>query len=195
MLLSSFAVASALVVSSMPTRVTSSRSMASKISMNMDIMSTAASLRGPDIFWGADGVAQGYEESDIKGQDNFGKFCQAVSAAGLDQTLRSGEYTVFVPTDAAFDDFKGTMTADILKYHVVPGRVPSGSISGDLQTLNGASLTYRRYVRKTFLDNAMIGISSAGASKGQNYPTDVQCSNGLIHAIDMVLVPGEFSSV
>lgn len=161
--------------------------------MAEDIMATAAKLQGPVIFWGSDGVKVGKEESDIKGYDNFGKFCAAVEKAGLTATLKGpGPFTVFAPTDAAFADFKGEATPDILKYHVVPGKVPLSAIQGDLKTVEGSTLKYGRRFRKTFLDYAMVGITSSGASKGQVYPVDVECSNGLIHAIDVVLVPGAY---
>lgn len=183
---------SGLAVGSVPAtrRVSAFRS---SIVMADDIVTTAASLEGPVIFWGSDGVLKGYEESDIKGYDNFGKFVAAVEKAGLTDTLKgAGPFTVLAPTDAAFDDFKGEVTADILKYHVIPGKVPLSSITGDQETVQGGKLTYGRRFRKTFLDSAMVGITSSGASKGQVYPVDVECSNGLIHAIDCVLVPGEF---
>ena len=51
--------------------------------------------------------------------------------------------------------------------------------------------TGRRF-RKTFLDGAMVGNKSAGPSKSQNFPCDVECSNGVIHSIDKVLTPGGY---
>lgn len=169
---------------------------AKTISMAEDIMSTAATLEGPGIFWGSDGPTMNppKEENDIKGYDNFGKFVAAVESAGLADTLKSGEYTVLAPTDSAIDEFKGEITPEILKYHIIPGKVPTSSLSSsELKTMEGSSLTYRRFARKDFLDEAMVGVKSAGASCGQNYPSDVECSNGLIHSLNMVLVPGAYS--
>merc|ERR1711924_286773 len=98
--------------------------------------------------------------------------------AGLDKTLSgAGPYTVFAPSDQAFEDFQGTVTEDILKYHVVEGKITSDAISGDLKTLQGGSLKYDRRFRKTFLDGAMVGNKSAGPSKSQNWPCDVECSS------------------
>merc|ERR1712046_478575 len=56
---------------------------------------------------------------DIKGYDGFGKVADAIDAAGLASTLDGGEYTVFGPVDSAV---KGDLSADVLKYHVVPGK-------------------------------------------------------------------------
>jgi len=190
-MLALFASTAGLLVGS-PLRVpASSRTVAP--CMISDIVTTAVGLQGPVMYWGADGVALGHEESDIKGYDNFGKLCGALTSFGLVDALKGpGPFTVFAPTDAAIEAFTGEITADILKYHVVPGKVMFSSITGDLKTLQGSTLTYGRRFRKTFLDNAMVGISSSGASKGQVYPVDVECTNGVIHAIDVVLVPGAY---
>ncbi|KAJ1638211.1 FAS1 domain-containing protein [Pavlovales sp. CCMP2436] len=180
-----------------PARAPSSRVVRANAMMADDIIVTATSLQGPVIFWGSEGVLVGKEESDIKGYDNFGKFVAAVESAGLTATLKgAGPFTVFAPTDAAFADFGGVpagMTlADVLKYHVVSGKMSTSDISGDLKTVQGNSLTYGRRFRKTFLDYAKVGIESEGASKGGNYPKDIECSNGMIHAIDCIMVPGAY---
>ena len=122
-------------------------------------------------------------ESDIKGYDNFGKLCAAIDSMGLKDTLSGGEYTLLAPSDSAFEKHEqndGTpLTADILKYHVIEGKVTHGSISGNQKCLGG-ELFYRRFARKTWLDDAIIGLKSEGPSKSSNWPSDVECSNGLI---------------
>jgi len=159
-----------------------------------DIIDTAKSLQGPDIFWGSEGPMVGKEESEIKGYDNFGKFVAAVEAAGLTDALKgAGPMTVLAPSDSAFDNFQGEITADILKYHVIPQKVTTSTMGSDLPTLQGGTLKYRRFARKDFLDSAMVGVKSAGPSKSQNWPSDVECDNGVIHSIDTVLVPGAFT--
>lgn len=157
--------------------------------LNANIMDTAATLKGPNVPWGSDGVLLGYEESDIKGTDDFSNFVAAVNAAGLGPTLASGEYTVLAPVNSAFDK-AGPVSADVLKYHVIPGRITKESIAGDLPTLNGASLTYKRFARQTFVDDAVVGMVPQGAATGSVYPVNIACDNGLIHAIDRVLKPG-----
>ena len=159
-----------------------------------DIMATAETLQGPEIFWGSEGPAQGHEESEIKGYDCFSKFIAAVTDAGLADTLKGGEFTVLAPVDTAFDVFAengGVVTPELLKYHCIPKKVMASGVStADLKTVEGSSLTYRRMFRKDFIDEALLGVKSAGPSKGQNYPCDVECDNGVIHAINLVLVPG-----
>merc|ERR1719487_2600020 len=152
----------------------------SAVSMAGTIPEELAKLQGPEIFWGSEGVELGYEESDIKGYDNFGKLCAAIDSMGLKDTLSGGEYT--------------PLTADILKYHVIEGKVTQGAIAGNQKTLKGDELFYRRFARKTWLDDAIIGLKSEGPSKSSNWPSDVECSNGLIQAVDTVLVPGRFEA-
>ena len=162
-----------------------------------DLMSTLETMSGPEIFWGSEGVELGYEESDIKGYDNFGKLCAAIDSMGLKDTLSGGEYTLLAPSDSAFEKHEtndGTpLTADILKYHVIEGKVTQASIAGNQKCLGG-ELFYRRFARKTWLDDAIIGLKSEGPSKSSNWPSDVECSNGLIQAVDTVLVPGRFEA-
>ncbi len=163
------------------------------ITMAENILATAESLQGPEIFWGPDGVPLGHDESDIKGYDSFGKFTAAVKDAGID--LTKGEYTVLAPADSAFEkhaETGGKITADILKYHVIPGKKSLDALNTNQKTLQGGELTAYRKFRKNWLDNAIIGLKSEGPSKSSNWPADVECSNGVIHAIDTVLVPGAF---
>ena len=162
------------------------------LALNAGIADTVASLEGPEIFWGSDGVLEGHDESEIKGYDNFSK----LAAALKDVDLSGGDYTLLAPSDSAFEKHEkevGTpITADILKYHVIPGKVSMDGLNTDQKTLNGGTLTAYRKFRKNWLDNAIIGLKSEGPSKSSNWPADVGCDNGVIHAIDTVLVPGAY---
>ena len=72
----------------------------------------------------------------------------------------------------------------MLKYHIIPQRVTADQITMDQPTLNGGYLTYTRKFRKNWLDDATVGADVK--------PFDVACSNGIIHAVDMVIVPGAY---
>ncbi len=122
--------------------------------------------------------------------DNFSILASAVVKAGLVETLMSeGPFTIFAPTNAAFEslfaqlgisginDLTAEQLTPILLYHVVSGNIRSSNLSaGDVQTLNGS-----------------IGISLLPApainSNTNIIATDVQAKNGVIHAIDKVLLP------
>ena len=121
---------------------------------------------------------------------NFSILVQAVVKAGLAETLSGpGPFTVFAPTDAAFQalftqlgvsgiaDLTAEQLVPILKYHVVSGNVRSSHLTaGPVTTLNGT---------------IAITLTPAPAINGNSniIATDVQASNGVIHAIDKVLLP------
>jgi uncharacterized surface protein with fasciclin (FAS1) repeats len=129
----------------------------------------------------------------------------AVKAAGLVDTLKGkGPFTVFAPTNAAFDKLPaGTvetlvrpenkaMLTGILTYHVVAGKYDSkrlmqlikkGHGQAMLKTVSGGTLTARM--------NAMNGISLTDEKGGTSNVTtaDVYQSNGVIHVVDTVLMP------
>jgi hypothetical protein len=156
-----------------------------------DIYGMLGTLEGPSIAWGYEGPKVGKEETEIKGYDDFDQFKSAIDQADLKKTLRGiGPYTLLVPTNAACAAFQGYMDEEIIKYHIILGQHASGSFSdaGDLKTLNGESLTYSRKYRKNFLDDAIIGM--IGEIGQTPYPKDIVCDNGIIHAIDTVLLPG-----
>ncbi len=122
--------------------------------------------------------------------ENFTILVQAVVKAGLVDVLNgTGPFTIFAPTNAAFEalfaalDISGIadLTAEqlipILQYHVVSGNVLSTQLSaGEVQTLNG---------------KFSVTLSPSPAINGNSniIATDVQGSNGVIHVIDSVLLP------
>jgi len=186
MMIAGVSVSSGLMVGTAPATRASTVQMAS-------IGETCKTLQGPEILWGPDGPLQDpmMEESDVRGYDGFSKFAVACETAGVD--LGGGEYTVFVPTDTTIDEYLangGELSADVLKYHIVPGKLlKSEWPSADMKTLQGQTLTYRRMFRKDFIDDASPGVEPAGASKGNSFPADLACDNGLIHACNLVLQP------
>lgn len=125
---------------------------------------------------------------------SFGTLLAAANAAGLVSTLSGdGPLTVFAPTDEAFSALpKGTVAsllepanvnklAEILKYHVVAGRV----YSEDALALPSASTVAGPFIAITVTDG---GANINGARLLQ---TDIDASNGVIHVIDRVLLPSD----
>ena len=162
--------------------------------MSASITDTLKSMEGPEIFWGSDGVLEGYDESDIKGYDNFDVLAGALESNGVD--LSGGQYTLLAPSNSAIAKHNtevGTpIDAAVLKYHVIEGKVAMDGLTSDQKTLNGGTLTSYRKFRKNWLDGAIIGLKSEGPSKSASWPSDIACDNGVIHAIDTVLVPGAY---
>jgi uncharacterized surface protein with fasciclin (FAS1) repeats len=119
---------------------------------------------------------------------NFKTLAAALQAAGLVDTLKGkGPFTVFAPTDEAFAKIpkadldallkdKEKLTA-VLTYHVVPAKVMAKDVkAGDAPTVNGKAL-------KISTDKGVM-VNNSKVIK-----TDVAASNGVIHAIDTVLMP------
>jgi uncharacterized surface protein with fasciclin (FAS1) repeats len=144
------------------------------------------------------GVVAGDCASSQKGKDivetaigagDFNTLVKAVKAAGLVETLRSpGPFTVFAPTDEAFEKLpENTLSellgqpdrlAAILKYHVVPGRVLAEDVAEltSSETVLGQPID----IEKT----CCVRINGAKVLM-----TDITTSNGVIHVIDSVLIP------
>ncbi len=120
----------------------------------------------------------------------FNTLVQAVQAAGLVETLKGeGPFTVFAPTDEAFaalpDGTLETLLANpdqlraVLTYHVVPGKVMAADVQpGEVTTVQGEALTLSMEGGNVMVDDATV------------VATDVEASNGVIHVIDAVVVPG-----
>ncbi len=123
---------------------------------------------------------------------SFKTLAAAVTAAGLVPTLKgAGPFTVFAPTDDAFAKLPaGTVEAlladipkltGILTYHVVAGKVTAA----DVVKLDGKSA-------KT-VNGAEVKIGTTGGVKlngtANVTQTDIECSNGVIHVLDAVILP------
>jgi uncharacterized surface protein with fasciclin (FAS1) repeats len=131
---------------------------------------------------------------------DFTTLVAAVRAAGLEETLRGeGPFTVFAPTDDAFaalppgtvetllEDPTGDL-ATILTYHVVPGAVLAADVAGlngqDVATVEGASF------RVGVGGDGSVTLTDAAGNDVAVVTTDIETSNGVIHVIDGVLLPG-----
>jgi uncharacterized surface protein with fasciclin (FAS1) repeats len=123
------------------------------------------------------------------GAGNFKTLVAAVTAAGLGDTLSGpGPFTVFAPTDDAFAKLPAGTVEGLLKdipaltkiltYHVVAGKVMAA---------DAAKLTSAKTVEGSELKiDASSGVKINNATVIQ---ADVDASNGVIHAIDAVLLP------
>ena len=154
--------------------------------------------------------------SDVRGTDsativgvaasneNFSTLVAAVKAADLVGTLNSdGPFTVFAPTNEAFSKLpagtvesllksenKGTLSS-ILTYHVVAGRFMASDVVKAIKdnngkfvitTVNGEKLT-------AHIMNEKVMLQDAKGNSSTIILTDVAASNGVIHAIDTVVMP------
>ncbi|MFT2719480.1 fasciclin domain-containing protein [Deinococcus sp. A31D244] len=128
--------------------------------------------------------------SQIVAKDpNFSTLATALEAAGLTNTLKSGSYTVFAPTNAAFSKLPSDtlamalndteMLRSILLYHVVPGKVTAKQVMGmsSGMTAQGGSFLVTVTGGKVMIDNATVTKA------------DVVACNGIVHVIDTVLMP------
>lgn len=151
-------------------------------------LSLSAALTGSTIAGAADkdivdtAVAAG----------SFKTLAAALQAADLVDTLKGeGPFTVFAPTDEAFSKLPpGTVEsllkpenkkqlAAVLAYHVVAGKVAAKQVVGlkGARTLNGQRVDI-------FVSGGSVAVDKANVVK-----TDIECSNGIIHVIDSVLLP------
>jgi hypothetical protein len=123
---------------------------------------------------------------------SFKTLVAAVTAADLATTLSGvGPFTVFAPVDAAFEalpaatvetlvmpENKDQLTG-ILTYHVIAGKVMSGDLTDGMtaETVNGQEVTIHLKDGKVFVNDAEVVIA------------DVETSNGVVHAINKVIMP------
>lgn len=130
------------------------------------------------------------------GSETFSTLVAAVGAAELAETLSdpSASYTVFAPTDEAFSELPDgaleyllmpenqEVLQQVLTYHVLPTKVMSSDISdGEVESLNGGLIT-------EVTDNGVI-INNASVIS-----TDIKASNGIIHAVNRVLLPADLQT-
>ena len=121
---------------------------------------------------------------------NFSMFAGGIEAAGLTEALAAdGPFTVFAPSDAAFKKLPpgaydqllkdtGRLKA-ILNYHIVRGYVMAQDLrAGEVMTQQGSTLM------STPSSSSGLGVNSARVVQA-----DLAASNGIIHAIDAVILP------
>jgi len=146
------------------------------------------------------------EKTIATGLDQNSRFFAAAKSAGLDATLAGpGPYTVLVPDDAAFAKLPKATTdswakpesraqlTGVLTYHILPGTVladdigkaiDNGKGKAVLATMGGGTLTATR-------DGGKIVLTDAAGTKATVTQPDEKFSNGVVHRIDTVLMPGK----
>ncbi|MBW4651500.1 MAG: fasciclin domain-containing protein [Kaiparowitsia implicata GSE-PSE-MK54-09C] len=140
----------------------------------------------------AEGMADEGTVADLVEQDeSFSTLRQALEAADMTEVLdEAGPYTVFAPTNDAFAAVpQETLDAlllpenqeqlrQVLSYHVVAANVPSDQIEpGEVATVEGSAVNIAAVEGSVMVNEAMVT------------QPDITASNGVIHAIDQVLIP------
>jgi uncharacterized surface protein with fasciclin (FAS1) repeats len=165
--------------------------------------SSALAQKDPNVGGAAMYPTKNIVENAVNSKDHT-TLVAAVKAAGLVETLEGpGPFTVFAPTNSAFDKLPaGTVDTlvkpenkdqlvKILTYHVVPGRVSSkdlikmikkGGGKAMLKTVEGGTITASMADGKVMLTDEKGGMATVTIA-------DVYQSNGVIHVIDTVLMP------
>ena len=148
-------------------------------------------------------------EALAAGRDQRGDLGGNVGEAGVDGdefggplrdvAVEEGPFTVFAPTDEAFaalppgtlDTLLADPTGDlagILTYHVVEGEVKAADVASmdgqEVTTVNGATFTVN------VGDDGDVTLTDAAGNEVDVVQTDVDASNGVIHVINAVLLPG-----
>jgi uncharacterized surface protein with fasciclin (FAS1) repeats len=165
--------------------------------------SASAQMKDPDVGGAAMYPTKNIIQNAVNSPDHT-TLVAAVKAAGLVETLSGpGPFTVFAPTNEAFDKLpEGTvanlvkpenkaMLVKILTYHVVAGRITSkqlmkmikkGHGKAMLKTVQGEDLT-------ATMSDGKIMLTDAKGDTATVTIADVIQSNGVIHVIDTVLMP------
>ena len=166
-------------------------------------MSAATSMSNPMV-----GGAPMYASKDIidnaVNSSDHTTLVAAVKAAGLVDTLKGpGPFTVFAPTNAAFDLLPagtvGTllkpenkpMLTSILTYHVVPGRIDSADLAAKIRAGGGTATlaTVNGEPLRATMHGDGVMLTDAKGNMAMVTTADVMQSNGVIHVVDKVLMP------
>ena len=147
-----------------------------------------------------DGVAMTSDKNIVEnaaGAKSVSTLVAAVKQAGLVETLSgTGPFTVFAPTNAAFDKLpKGAVAglmdpaskaklAGVLTYHVIPGRLVAADLKDgqELTTVNGEKLHIT-------VKNGQVMVGNGKDAPATVQIADVISSNGVTHVIDSVVLP------
>jgi len=122
--------------------------------------------------------------------DNFDKFIAAAQSQGTMELLKgSGPFTLLVPVDSSISKNVDT------KAHILNGKFSLEDLAagGSAQTLAGTTVEYRKALKLVKVEDASVKAvfnpaDHRGGKLSTAFPFDVECTNGVIHAIDEPLV-------
>ena len=144
------------------------------------------------VAWGLAGCAsmnQPANLADTLARDpQLSTLNSLVQKAGLQDTLKSGTYTVFAPSNEAFKAVPAktleelaanpARLKDVLTYHVVAGKVMAADVkNGPAKTVQGANVALARAGAFVTVEDAMVTQA------------DLTATNGVVHVVDRVLMP------
>ena len=161
------------------------------------LVSAALAAFAPIAFADGHKSAHAHSKPDIveiaSSKSDFSTLVAAVKAADLVAALQAdGPYTVFAPTNAAFDALpEGTVASllepenkdaltSVLTYHVIPSKVMAGDIpmgKTKVKTLQGTTVVVKKTADGVTVDGANVVMA------------DVKAKNGVIHVVDAVITP------
>lgn len=131
-------------------------------------------------------------------EDRFSKFSEALKEAGMESKLEDGNYTVFAPTNQAFErlpekTWDGWMNGDsqdqlekVLSYHIVEERISAddiGESESEYSTMNGENLRVSSSYGSVMVNNRRVVHS------------DIKAENGYIHGINEILMDEQDGSM
>ena len=179
--------------------------MASSYAQNETAMNSTENTGEPTLTISTKGIVVSNTIVDVAaGNENFTTLVAAVKAADLVATLNSdGPFTVFAPTNDAFAKLPEGTVAGLLKpeskdaltgiltYHVVSGKFEAAAVI-DAVTKNGGKFMVNTVQGGTITISFKEGKVMLTDEKGNTSTVvmaDVEASNGVIHAIDSVVMP------
>jgi uncharacterized surface protein with fasciclin (FAS1) repeats len=144
------------------------------------------------VAWGLAGCAsmnQSASLADTLARDpQLSTLNSLVQKAGLQDTLKTGTYTVFAPSNEAFKAVPAktleelaanpARLKDVISYHVVAGKVMAADVkNGPAKTVQGANVALARAGAFVTVEDAMVTRA------------DLAATNGVVHVVDRVLMP------
>lgn len=147
------------------------------------ILAACGATSTPDEEETPEEIVAGDSVVGVAASAGFSAFVEALQEASLDDDFASGgPYTLFVPTNAAFNA-ANSEAEDLLEYHILVGSYTLDDLeSGSYETASGVNLE---------VDVQGSSVSLNGGEASVTTPNNLEASNGFVHALDGVLTPPE----